>query len=122
MNIFRIIGVSSFLLTYCLAVGLGCFTALKVVHDLPFSSGKSTISLGISGDHYGHSGIIQRFSSNTALKVVDKVEDKFPTLGKVSGNGLERLYTEVNQPMGFWYRLPVRLRKADLIFPFHYFW
>lgn len=122
MDFFRIIGSSAILLIYGLAVGVGCFAPLQIVSFFQPVQEKNSFYLELGTDQPQHTGIIQRTVFLSSPKALENPES--PTSGIEGGRqviaGLWQ--SRYKQIVGFSFNFPVRYRKADLIFPFHYFW
>lgn len=122
MKLFRILGSTGFLLSYCLAVALGCFTSLDPVRSASESPESDVAYLSISTDHYSHSGFLPRSVAQSPAKGHDT--SKWPDVapGRSQQVAAKLWRANYRQYSCFSYNFPIGLRKADLIFPFHYFW
>jgi hypothetical protein len=107
---------------YCLAVGISTHT---VVHaDAPFSSlgGQDAFVAGDPHALLSHAPLTERTVSSFggySLPGFDKVIDHFWVVTDVAERVFQATFAQYYR---FFVSLLILHRKADLLFPFHYFW
>jgi hypothetical protein len=121
-NAFRIWGATCFTLLYTVAVILGCFAPPKAWLQFDAGTEKNSIYEPVTAGQYTTPGIAPR----TAFSAVAKTQDASASLPTGFVSRLQQLLEPrsitYSQYVTSFYNFSIRSRKADLIFPFHYFW
>lgn len=122
MQFLKVIGVSSLTAVYCLAVVLGCFAPLKTSLPSAWSGDTSSTTVSIASDLHQPAGLAPRISMQSTAKAPDTSNESGLDHAAVLRSATRLVALAYRQYTGYSYPFPVRTRKADLIFPFHYFW